>query len=87
MKPQKTADLRRQPEDVWGIPKSGPSGSEKGVSWKRVLFRNVHFLGILENLEIPEILENFQMDNKGSRPISRDSGEFRDSRGSSIFLQ
>ena len=36
------------------------SGSEKGVFWKRGLFRNVHFLEILENLEILEILENPQ---------------------------
>ena len=34
------------------------SGSEKGVFWKRGLFRKVHFLEILENLEILEILEN-----------------------------
>ena len=33
------------------------SGSEKGVFWKRGLFRKVHFLEILENLEILEILE------------------------------
>ena len=31
------------------------SGSEKGVFWKRGLFRKVHFLEILENLEILEI--------------------------------
>ena len=32
---------------------SGPkSGSEKGVFWKRGLFRKVHSLEILENLEI-----------------------------------
>ena len=36
------------------------SGSEKGVFWKRGLFRKVHFLEILENLEILEILENAQ---------------------------
>ena len=37
------------------------SGSEKGVFWKRGLFRNVHFLEILENVEIlenPQTLEN-----------------------------
>ena len=37
------------------------SGSEKGVSWKRGLFRKVHFLEILENVEILEILENPQI--------------------------
>ena len=43
-----------------------PSGSEKGVFWKRGLFRRVHFLEILENLEILEILENPQtLENKG----------------------
>ena len=37
------------------------SGSEKGVFWKRGPFRKVHFLEILENLEILEIiLENSQ---------------------------
>ena len=36
------------------------SGSEKGVFWKRGLFRKVHFLEILENLEILEILETSQ---------------------------
>ena len=42
------------------------SGSEKGVFWKRGLFRKVHFLEILENLEILEILENAQtLENKG----------------------
>ena len=42
------------------------SGSEKGVFWKRCLFRKVHFLEILENLEILEILENRQtVGNKG----------------------
>ena len=28
------------------------SGSEKGLFWKRGLFRKVHFLKVLENLEI-----------------------------------
>ena len=38
------------------------SGSEKGVFWKRGLFRKIHFL---ENLEILEILENPQtVENK-----------------------
>ena len=42
------------------------SGSEKGVSWKRGLFRKVHFLEILENLEILEFLENSQtVEKKG----------------------
>ena len=42
------------------------SGSEKGVFWKRGLFRKVHFLEVLENLEILEILENPQtVENKG----------------------
>ena len=36
------------------------SGSEKGVFWKRGLFRKIHFLEILENLEILEISENPQ---------------------------
>ena len=42
------------------------SGSEKGVFWKRGLFRKVHFLEILENSEILEILEDPQtVENKG----------------------
>ena len=42
------------------------SGSEKGVFWKRGLFRKVHFLEILENLEILEFLENSQtVERKG----------------------
>ena len=42
------------------------SGSEKGVFWKRGLFRKIHFLEILENLEILEILESSQsVENKG----------------------
>ena len=45
------------------------SGSEKGVFWKRGLFRKVHFLEILENLEnleTLEILKNPQgVENKG----------------------
>ena len=36
------------------------SGSDKGVFWKRGLFRKVHLLEILENLGILEILENPQ---------------------------
>ena len=47
------------------------SGSEKGVFWKRGLFRKVHFLEILENLETLEILESPQtLENK------RDSDHF-----------
>ena len=57
------------------------SDSEKGVFWKRGLFRKVHFLETLENLEILEILENPQtVENKGEcdhfleiLEISRDS--------------
>ena len=42
------------------------SGSEKGVFWKRGLFKEVHFLEILENLEILEILEIPRtVENKG----------------------
>ena len=42
------------------------SGSEKGVFWKRGLFKEVRFLEILENLEILQILENPQTgENKG----------------------
>ena len=39
------------------------SGSEKGVFWKRGLFRNVHFLEILENEsdQFLEILENLEI--------------------------
>ena len=39
----------------------GPlSGSEKGVFWKRCLFRKVHYLEILANLKILEILDKPQ---------------------------
>ena len=39
---------------------------KKGSCWKRGLFRKVHFLEILENLEIQEFLENPQsVENKG----------------------
>ena len=41
-------------------PENDCSGSEKGLFWKRGLFRKVHFLEILENLEILEIQENPQ---------------------------
>ena len=45
---------------------ASPSSSEKGFFWKRGLFRKVHFLEILENSEILEILENPQTaENKG----------------------
>ena len=41
-------------------------GLEKGVFWKRGLFRKVHFLEILENLEILEFLEHPQtVEKKG----------------------
>ena len=40
--------------DTLGIPSSG---SEKGVFWKRGLFRKVYFLEIKENLEILEIVD------------------------------
>ena len=41
-------------------------GFGKGVFWKRGLFRKVHFLEILENSEILEILENPQtVENEG----------------------
>ena len=41
-------------------------GSEKGVFWKRGLFRKVHFLEILGALEVLEILENPQtVESKG----------------------
>ena len=61
---------------------------EKGVFWKRGLFRKVHFLEILESLEILEILDNPPDCGKYSilQPFSRDSREtrdFRDSRDSS----
>ena len=52
--------------NVWMDKTSMLSGSEKGVFWKRGLFRKVHFLEILENLEILEILEHTQtVENKG----------------------
>ena len=65
-----------------------PSGSEKGVFWKRGLFRKVHFLEILENLEILEILENPQtVENKGESDhfleILENLEIFGDSRDSS----
>ena len=42
------------------------SGSGKGVFWKRGLFRRVHYLEILENLEILQIPENPQtVENEG----------------------
>ena len=39
------------------------SGSEKGVFWKRGLFRNDHFLEILESHEIPQNPQT--VENKG----------------------
>ena len=47
-------NLRRNPQ------KSQESGSEKGVFWKRGLFKKAHFLEILETLENLEILERPQ---------------------------
>ena len=47
-------------QDNFNIQNVSKSGSEKGVFWKRGLFRKVHFLETLENLEILEILENPQ---------------------------
>ena len=42
------------------------SGSDKAVFWKRGLFRKVHFLEILETLEMLEVSENPQTaENKG----------------------
>ena len=42
------------------------SGSEKGVLWKRSLFKNVHFLEKLVILETWEILEIYKsVENKG----------------------
>ena len=47
-------------------PGNSRSGSEKWVFWKRGLFRKVHFLETLENLEILVILEKPQtVENKG----------------------
>ena len=77
--PEKAADLW----EVRGISgKSGPnfrgslgklSGSEKGVFWKRGLLREVHFLDILENLEILEVFENPQtLANKGESDYFRE---------------
>ena len=43
---------------VFFSPPSLGSGLEKGVFWKRGLFRKVHFLEILEILENPQTLEN-----------------------------
>ena len=64
------------------------SGSEKGVIWKRGLFRKVHFLEILENLEILEILENPQTVENKERIRHHfleilENLDFRDSRDSS----
>ena len=41
-------------------------GSEDGVFWKRGLVKSIHFLEILENIELVEILETPQnVENKG----------------------
>ena len=49
-----------------GLRRISFSGSEKGVFWKRGLFRKAHFLKIVENVEILEILENPRtVENKG----------------------
>ena len=56
------------------------SGSEKGIFWKRGLFRKVHFL---ENLEILEITFREFSDcgnERRFRPSSRESRDFRDSQ-------
>ena len=53
----KTQNCRVIPEGLLQIDRSYNfySGSEKGVFWKRGLFRKVHFLEILEHLENLEI--------------------------------
>ena len=69
------------------------SGSEKGVFWKRGLFRKAHFLENLENLENLEILEILEIlenspdcgKQRRIRPFSRDCREFRDFRDSRDF--
>ena len=54
-------------------------GFGKGVFCKRGLFRKVHFLEILDNLEILEFLGSPQTEKERRfRPFSRDSKEFRD---------
>ena len=55
---------------------SDGSGSEKGVFWKRGLFRNVLFLKILENLEIPENPQT--VGNKGGSDQFLEITEFMD---------
>ena len=64
------------------------SGSEKGVFWKRGLFRKVH---LLEYLEILESRFSREFSDCGKerrfRRFSRDSREFRDFRDSRDFLQ
>ena len=52
------------------------SGSEKGVFWKRGLFRKAHFLEILENLEILEILEKFREIFRDSRDSASEKTPF-----------
>ena len=56
------------------------SGSEKGVFWKRGLFRKVHFLEILDSREPPDCGKQRRI-----RPFSRDCREFRDFRDSRDF--
>ena len=60
------------------------SGERKKRSFgKGGLFRKVHVLEILENLETLEILEKPQTGKeRGIRPFSRASGDFRDFRDS-----
>ena len=60
-------------------------GFGKRGLWKRGLFRTIHFLEILENLEILEMLAREPPDcgkQRRLRPFSRDSREFRDFRNS-----
>ena len=64
------------------------SGSEKGVFWKRGLFRKILCLEILENLEVLESFKEKPRDcgkERRFRPFSRDSREFRDFRDSRDF--
>ena len=57
---------KRSPKIHQNKPAKFTQGSEKGVFWKRGLFREIHFLEILEKSKIPKILENLQtLENKG----------------------
>ena len=59
------------------------SGSERGLLEKGS-FQQLHFLEMLDNLELLEILESPRVrKRKGSLPISRDSRDFRGSKASS----